>query len=152
MGFISRPPGLTWPVSTIRARAGRCREGGLSPTDERVRGHVTEVTQALWKSSEWSPCHPHVQYIEIIQTLTPTSTRLARQVSCLPGLAQSMSGSGRRQTARSTLLMHVVHLGRLKPPRKAAGHMHLLTVPSHDGADMRFRQDVQALLASSGDR
>jgi hypothetical protein len=39
--------------------------------------------------------------------------------------------------------MHVVHLGRLKPLRKAAGHMHLLTVPSHDGADMRFRQDVR---------
>ena len=39
---------FTWPVSTIRARAGRCREGGLSSTDERVRGHVTEVTQALW--------------------------------------------------------------------------------------------------------
>jgi hypothetical protein len=36
------------------------RGGGLSPTDERVRGHVTEVTQALWKLSEWSPCHPHV--------------------------------------------------------------------------------------------
>ena len=31
----------------IRARAGRCREGGLSSTDERVTvsGHVTEVTQ-----------------------------------------------------------------------------------------------------------
>ena len=60
MGFIStnsRSPGLTWPVSTIRARAGRCREGGLGSTDERVRGHVTEVTQALWKSSKWSPCH-----------------------------------------------------------------------------------------------
>ena len=57
MGFISRSPQAslhTWPVSTIRGRAGRCREGGLSSTDERVRGHVTEVTQALWKSSEWS--------------------------------------------------------------------------------------------------
>jgi hypothetical protein len=51
-----------------------------------------------------------------------------------------------------TLLMHVVHLGRLKPPRKAAGQMDLLTVPSHEDVDMRFRQDVQALLASSGDR
>jgi hypothetical protein len=50
--FPSRSPGLTWAVSTICARAGRCREGGLSSTDERVRGHVTEVTQALWKSSE----------------------------------------------------------------------------------------------------
>ena len=38
--------------------------------------------------------------------------------------------------------MHVVHLGRLKPPRKAAGQMDLLTVPSGDGADMRSRQDV----------
>ena len=60
--------------------------------------------------------------------------------------------SGRRQTARSTLLMYVVHLGRLKAPRKAAGQMDLLTVPSRDGADMRFRQDVQALSASSSDR
>ena len=34
----------------------------------------------------------------------------------------------------------------------AAGQMDLLTVPSGDGADMRFRQDVQALSASSGDR
>ena len=36
---------LALAVSTIRARAGRCREGGLSSTDERVRGHVTKVTQ-----------------------------------------------------------------------------------------------------------
>ena len=35
--FISRSPGLTWPVSTISVRAGPCREGGLSSTDERVR-------------------------------------------------------------------------------------------------------------------
>ena len=48
--------------------------------------------------------------------------------------------------------MHVVHLGGLKPPRKAAGQMDLLTIPSHNGADMRPRQDVQALAASSGDR
>ena len=60
--------------------------------------------------------------------------------------------AGRRQTARSTLLMYVVHLDRLKAPRKAAGQMDLLTVPSGDGADMRSRQDVQALSASSGDR
>ena len=60
--------------------------------------------------------------------------------------------SGRRQTARSTLLMYVVHLDRLKAPRKAAGQMDLPTVPSGDGADMRSRQDVQALSASSGDR
>jgi hypothetical protein len=41
-------------------------------------------------------------------------------------------------------MQHVVHLGRLTPPRKAAGQMDLLTdtVPSHDGADMRFRQDM----------
>ena len=45
----------------------------------------------------------------------------------------------------------MVHLGRFKPPRKVAGQMDLLTVPSSDGADMRSRQDVQA-LASSGDR
>ena len=37
------------------------REGGLSSTDERVRGHVTEVTQALQKSSKWSPRRPPVQ-------------------------------------------------------------------------------------------
>ena len=33
--------------------------------------------------------------------------------------------AGRRQTTRSTLLMYVVHLGRLKAPRKAAGQMDL---------------------------
>ena len=38
--------------------------------------------------------------------------------------------------------MHVVHLGRLKLSRKAAGQMDLLTVPSLDDADMRFRQDM----------
>ena len=31
----------------------------------------------------------------------------------------------------------MVHLGRLKAPRKAAGQMDLLTFPSGDGADMR---------------
>ena len=67
MGFISRSQGLTWAVSTTPARAGRCREaeGGLtlSSTDKRVRGHVTEVTQALQKSSmngPREPCHPRV--------------------------------------------------------------------------------------------
>ena len=60
--------------------------------------------------------------------------------------------AGRRQTTRSTLLTYVVNLGRLKAPRKAAGQMDLLTVPSGDGADMRSRQDVQALSTSSGDR
>ena len=38
----------------------------------------------------------------------------------------------------------MVYLGRLKAPRKAAGYMDLLTIPSGDGADMRSRQDVQA--------
>ena len=60
--------------------------------------------------------------------------------------------AGRRQAARLTLLMYVVHLGRLKAPRKAAGQMDLLTVPSRNGTDMRSRQDVQASSASSGDR
>ena len=69
MGFPSRSSGLTWAVSTIRARAGRCREGGLSSTDERVRGHVTEVTQALRKSSEWYPVSS-TRIVEMIQTLT----------------------------------------------------------------------------------
>jgi hypothetical protein len=43
----------------------------------------------------------------------------------------------------------MVHLGRLKPPRKATGQMDLLTVPSRDGTDMRYRQDVQALSVIS---
>ena len=41
VGSPSRSPGLTWAVSTIRARTGRCRESGLSSTDERVRGRAT---------------------------------------------------------------------------------------------------------------
>ena len=36
----------------------------------------------------------------------------------------------------------MVHMGRLKPPRKAAGRMDLFIAPSHDSADMRFRQDM----------
>ena len=60
--------------------------------------------------------------------------------------------SGRRQTARSTLLMYVVHLGRLKAPRKAAGQMDLLTVPSADGVDSKVIQVEEALSASSRDR
>ena len=52
--------------------------------------------------------------------------------------------AGRRQTARSTLLMHVVHLGRLKPPRKAAGQMDLLTVPSADCVDSKVIQVEEA--------
>jgi hypothetical protein len=50
----------------IRARAARCREGGLSSTDERVRGHVTEVTQACWKSSEWSPFGTNTFFVSLI--------------------------------------------------------------------------------------
>ena len=60
LGVPSRSQGLPWVVSTIRPNAGPCREGGLSSTDERMRGPVTEVTQALRKSSKWSPRHPHV--------------------------------------------------------------------------------------------
>ena len=62
------------------------------------------------------------------------------------------SQSGRRQTARSTVLMEVVHLGRLKAPRKAAGQMDLLTVPSADGVDSKVIQIEEALSASSRDR
>ena len=66
--------------------------------------------------------------------------------------------AGRRQTARSTLLMYVyvrgpcLHLGRLKAPRKAAGQMDLLTVPSADGVDSKVIQVEEALSASSRDR
>ena len=61
--------------------------------------------------------------------------------------------SGRRQTARSTYsLLYVVHLGRLKAPRKAAGQMDLLTVPSADGVDSKVIQVEEALSASSRDR
>ena len=63
--------------------------------------------------------------------------------------------AGRRQTARSTLLMYLVHLGRLKAPRKAAGHtgqMDLLTVPSADGVDSKVIQVEEASSASSRDR
>ena len=68
MGFISRSPGLTWAVSTTRARAGRCREGGLSSTgDERVRGHVTEVTEALRTS-------------EVVQMVPVSSTRTVEMI------------------------------------------------------------------------
>jgi hypothetical protein len=58
------------------------------------------------------------------------------------------SRAGRRQTARSTLLMYMVHLGRLKAPRKAAGQMDLLTVPSADGVDSKIIQVEEALSAS----
>ena len=57
--------------------------------------------------------------------------------------------AGRHQTARSTLLMYVVHLGRLKAPRKAAGQMDLLTVPSADGVDSKVIQVEEALSATA---
>jgi hypothetical protein len=60
--------------------------------------------------------------------------------------------AGRRQTSRSTFLMYVVHLGRLKAPREAAGQMDLLTVPSHDGADLMVKQVEEALSAFSRSR
>ena len=47
----------------MRARAGRCREGGLSSTDERVRGHVTEVTEA-----------------EVVQMVPVSSTRIVEMI------------------------------------------------------------------------
>ena len=50
--------------------------------------------------------------------------------------------------------MYVVHLARLKAPRKAAGQMDLLllTVPSADGVDSKVIQVEEALSASSRDR
>ena len=53
---------------------------------------------------------------------------------------------------RTGELMYVVHLGRLKAPRKAAGQMDLLTVPSADGVDSKVIQVEEALSASSRDR
>ena len=55
--------------------------------------------------------------------------------------------SGRRQT-----FMTLVHLGRLKPSRKAAGQMDLLTVPSGDSVDSKVIQVEEALSASSRNR
>ena len=60
--------GGVWVLSRgLQASLGQSRRSARAlalavrvATDERVRGHVTEVTQALWKSFEWSPCHPHV--------------------------------------------------------------------------------------------
>jgi hypothetical protein len=53
-------------------------------------------------------------------------------------------------------LVYVVHLGCLKAPRKAAGQMDLLTVPSADGVDSKVIQveewTEEALSASSCDR
>ena len=40
----------------------------------------------------------------------------------------------------------------LKAPRDAGGQIDLLTVPSHDGADLMVKQVEEALSASSGDR
>ena len=48
--------------------------------------------------------------------------------------------------------LRVVHLGRLKAPRKAAGQMDLLTVPSADGVDSKVIQVEEALSTSSRDR
>ena len=59
---------------------------------------------------------------------------------------------GARPPDRLYLLMYVVHLGRLKAPRKAAGQMDLLTVPSADGVDSKVIQVEEALSASSRDR
>ena len=56
------------------------------------------------------------------------------------------------ETARSTLLMYVVHLGRLKAPRKAAGQMDLLTVPSADGVDSKVIQVEEALSSTKSYR
>jgi hypothetical protein len=50
------------------------------------------------------------------------------------------------------MCMDLVHLGRLKAPRKAAGQMDLPTVPSRDIADLMVRQVEEALSASSRDR
>ena len=48
--------------------------------------------------------------------------------------------------------MEVVHLARLKAPRKATGQMDLLTVPSVDSVDSKVIQVEEALSASSRDR
>ena len=51
--------------------------------------------------------------------------------------------------------MYVVHLGRLKAPRKrrgADGRMDLLTVPSIDSVESKVIQVEEALSASSRDR
>ena len=81
MGFISRSPGVTWPVSRIRARASCC-ESGLSSTDERVRGHVTEVTQALRKSSNIGPRVADTYSRDYLNTNRPRLDLLAGHVSC----------------------------------------------------------------------
>jgi hypothetical protein len=162
-GFPSRSPDLTWAVSMIRrARAGPCREGGLSSIDERVRGHVTEVTQPH-RLFESRPNGPRVIYTYNRDDLNAIRLRLdlLDRFHVIMSAAASakhenfvMSTShtaraGRRQTARSTV-SGFTHLGGPSGPSqtspqgryKAAGQMDLLTVPSHDGADMRSRQDV----------
>ena len=48
--------------------------------------------------------------------------------------------------------MYVVHLGRLKAPRNAAGQIDLLTVHSVDRVDSKAIQFEEALSASSRDR
>jgi hypothetical protein len=59
LGVPSRPPGLPWVVSTIRSNAGPCREGGLSSTDERVRGHVSPKSHRLFGSRPNGPRVAH---------------------------------------------------------------------------------------------
>ena len=46
----------------------------------------------------------------------------------------------------------MVLLGLLKAPRKAAGQMDLLTVPSANGVDSKVIQVEEVLSASSRDR
>jgi hypothetical protein len=63
-------------------------------------------------------------------------------------LTQRSARAGRRQTARSNLLMYLVHLGRrLKAPRKAAGQMDLLTVPSLDSVDSKVIQVEEGFIS-----
>jgi hypothetical protein len=60
------------------------------------------------------------------------SAELAQSMRTLYS-THSASGTAPDRQIDSTTVMHVVHLARLKPPRKAAGQM-----------DLRSRQDVQA--------
>jgi hypothetical protein len=57
---VPRPPLGRFDDPPERWPSCREAEGGLSSNDERVRGPVTEVKQALRKSSKWSPRRPHV--------------------------------------------------------------------------------------------
>ena len=66
LGVPSRSPGHPWVVSTIRPNAGPCHEGGLSSTDERVRGHVTEDT--------------HTGSSEVVQMVPASPTRIVEMI------------------------------------------------------------------------